>query len=274
MGEYLPFSDRHSIQEAQINLFFPGQFEKQDIEAARGAAHAELSDILPRLAEVHGGSVTIEVTDPSTPVTVVPATSGLAGFQFSNVQGNAQPGRVLRLAGNSLSVSVMDYDSWITSRQVASTYFKPVLTAVPLDRNPVIAFGLRFIDRYTFSGPPDEARACLLFAVQSQHLTPHVFDSGASWHCNTGWFDSLGDDRVLHNLNVASALIDLSSTVTIEHNATAHLCHPRQSIGSLFPVPTGQSGLIEVLDILHDRNKDILREILVSEMLDRIGLLP
>ena len=36
MTEYLPFHDKHSIQEAQISILFIGQFDRQSIEATRG----------------------------------------------------------------------------------------------------------------------------------------------------------------------------------------------------------------------------------------------
>ena len=100
MAEYLPFQDKHSIQEAQINLLFYGRFERQVIEATRGYAEAELSEIVPISAEVRGGSFEIDITNPSNPSPMRTMSSDLVGFQFSKVQGNGQQARVLQLTEN------------------------------------------------------------------------------------------------------------------------------------------------------------------------------
>ena len=272
-AEYLPFHDKHSIQEAQISILFLGSFERQAIEVSRGATLAELSDELPRAAEVRGGSLRIDLSD--TPAgsaqTTIPAD--LVGFEFSKVQGSGQRARVLQLANNALSVSFMDYDSWHAARNDAFKYIFAAITSLPLNQNPVVAFSLRFIDRYTFSGNSKGARADLLFAKDTPHLTLHTFHAGPNWHCNTGWFDTTTSvDRVLHNLNVTSNLVDLSSTVTIDHHATRYLTTPRHSTRTLLTPPDEATSLPNALDCLHDQNKEILAQLLVPQMLSRIGI--
>ncbi len=277
MVEYLPFQGKHSIQEAQISLLFLGRFERPDIESTRASTEAELRDILPISAEVRGGSLQIDITNPSSPSPVGSMSSDLVGFRFSQVQGTGQQARVLQLTENVLSASVMDYESWPEARDYVSRCFVTVLRSLPLNRTPVTGFSLRFIDRFTFSGLPSEARAELLFVKENPHMTAHVFKAGHTWHCNTGWFDTTigtGGDRVLHNLNVSSQQIDLSSAVIIDHNATVHLETPRQSMAALWGPPLGELALVDALDILHDQNKGILRGILLPDVLSRIGMEP
>ena len=148
MAKYLPFHDQHSIQEAQIGIQFVGQFDRQSIETTRGFAQAALSDTLPRVSEVRGGSIRIDIAGSVPTPSMESLQSELVGFQFSKVQGSGQPARVLQLAGNALSVSFMDYLSWGESKEDALHYLYPVLTSLPLSQNPVVAFSLRFIDRY------------------------------------------------------------------------------------------------------------------------------
>ena len=264
MGEYLPFQEKHSIQEAQINLLFFGQFDRQAIETARGIANAELSEILPISAEVRGGSLQIDITNPSEPSPLGTMSSDLVGFQFSKVQGNGQQARVLQLTENVLSASIMDYESWPVTNQYAYRCFFAALGSLPLNRNPVVGFSLRFIDRFTYSGRPNDARAELLFVKENPHIAPHIFKAGPTWHCNTGWFDSTigkGRDRVLHNLNVSSQPVDLSSAVMIDHHATIHLESPRQSMLALWEQPDEEIGLTQALDLLHEQNKEILKSL-------------
>ena len=274
MAEYLPFQERHSIQEAQISILFVGSFDQRSIEEARGFAQAELSALLPRSAEARGGAIQIDLTDPASPALLEARQSDLVGFRFSSVQGNGLPARVVQLAGNTLSVSFLDYESWASAKHDALRYLHPVLVSLPLELNPVVAFGLRYIDRYTYTGNPNEARAGLLFKQGNPYIASYVFDAGSTWHCNSGWFDDAiqEGDRVLHNLNVTSSLVELSSTVTIDHHTTRHLGAPRDTLAALF-VPTGGAvGLVDALESLHDRNKSILTQALLPEMLVRIGM--
>jgi uncharacterized protein (TIGR04255 family) len=274
MAEYIPFREKHSIQEAQISLLFPGPFDQQAIEVARGFAQAELSDVLPRSAEVRGGSIRIDITNPAAPSPLGQMQSDLAGFHFSKVQANGQPARVLQLAGNTLSVSFMDYESWASTIQDSLRYLHPVLNSLPLETNPAISFGLRFVDRYTYSGNSGEARADLLFERGNPYLASHSFEAGSMWHCNSGWFDDAihDDDRVLHNLNVTSSLVELSSTVTIDHQANRHLGAPRDTVTALLAPSGGAIGLAKALESLHGRNKSILGQALLPEMLAKIGM--
>ena len=275
MAEYLPFHDQHSIQEAQIGIQFVGQFDRQSIETTRGFAQAALSGALPRVSEVRGGSISIDIAGPVATPSTGSIQSELVGFQFSKVQGSGQPARVLQLAGNALSVSFMDYFSWAEAKEDALCYLYPILTSLPLSQNPVVAFVLRFIDRYTFSGDPKAARADLLFVSGTPHITPHVFGAGPSWHCNTGWFETIAGeepDRVLHNLNVTSNLVDLSSTVTINHTSTRQLRFPRHSTDALLESASKTIGMGDALESLHHQNKSILEQLLVPEMLSKVGI--
>ena len=274
MAEYLPFHDKHSIQEAQISIHFIGQFDRENIESTRGFAQSALSDALPQAAEVRGGSVRIDITRPDASPSAEAIKSGLVGFQFSKVQGNGQPARVLRLADNALSISFMDYDSWGAATKDALGYLGSVLTHLPLNQNPAVAFGLRFIDRYTYNGNSKEARAGLLFVSNTPHLTSHTFEAGATWHCNTGWFGGTmeDDDRVLHNLNVTSNLVDLSSAVIINHYATRYLRSPRHSADAVLASDKGLIGMVDALNSLHNENKTMLGQLLLPEMLSKVGI--
>ena len=274
MAEYLPFHGRHSIQEAQVSLLFLEPFDQRSMEEARGFAQAELSGMLPRSAEASRELGWIESTDPPSPSLFETMRSDVVGLRLFKVQGDGQPARLLQLADDTLSVSFMDYESWEATKVDALQYLRPVLHPLPLDQNPVVAFSLRFVDRYTYSGNPKDAKADLLFGRENPYITSHTFDTGSAWHCNTGWFEDPAEeeDRVLHNLNAASSLVDLSSAVTIDHHATRHLGLPRHSSLSLF-APTGESiGLPGALDSLHDRNKSILTLVLRPDMLAKIGI--
>ena len=111
MAEYLPFAEKHSIQEVQINLLFPANFEQQPTETARGVVQAELSDYLPRSAEVRGGAIQINVSNPEEPAPTHIA-SDIIGFSLTKVQGNGQTAQSITLTGNILTVAFNEYEAW------------------------------------------------------------------------------------------------------------------------------------------------------------------
>ena len=218
----------------------------------------------------------IDITNPPQQAPPTSVTTGLVGFQFSRIQLNGQPSRILSLANNVLSVSFMDYEGWPTVRQDIERYVTPAVANLPLIDNPVMAYSLRFIDRYNYHGDHSEADAGQLFRKGSPYIAPQVFEAGATWHCNTGWFDTrvgTGGDRILHNVNIASRPLDMTSAVTVDHNATVQLESPRHSSDALFaPAPEEALRLLDTLNVLHDQNKNVLRDALLPEMLGKIGL--
>lgn len=272
VSEYLPYAEKHSIVEAQIALLFAGEFAQAQIASARSVVEPELREQLPRSADIVQGSVSIDVTNRDTPVQTGPLSSSLAGFELSRTKGNGQPARVLRLTSNQILVSDMDYEAWETACPTVVDYINTALSALPLNGNPVLAIGLRFNDRYTFTGDHQSADAKHLFSASNDYMAGLCFSAGPTWHCNTGWFTSHQAGRVLHNLNIASALIDGASAATVEHAATLYVNTPRQSVDALLSPPTAATGLRPILDSLHDVNKDILRAVLKPDMLAKIGL--
>ena len=167
----------------------------------------------------------------------------------------------------------LEYEAWNKVQDDGLKYITAVLAFLSLAGNPVMAIGLQFKDRYTFTGNSRDAQAALLFVKDNEYLSSRCFNAGPLWHCHTGWFDRLGaDDRVLNQLNIGSGMVDQASTVTIDHRATFHLSTPRQSLEALLHPSGGSRGLREVLDALHDKNKSILRNLLQPEMLAKIGM--
>ena len=273
MSEYLPYADQHSIQEARVALHFQHEFDQQEIASARAGVEADLKDILPRSAELRGGSVTVNLSNLEAQVRTGSVLSSLAGFQFSRVRGDGKPAQVLQLSDNLVSVNVLEYGGWTKVRADSIKYVTAVLAPLSLAGNPVMATSLQFIDRYTFNGESRDAKAELLFVNDNEYISTRCFTAGSLWHCHTGWFD-LPDPsgRVLNQLNVGSGVVDQASTVTIDHRVTLHLSTPRQSLEALL-APTGASHSFGVaLDTLHDKNKSILRTILQPSMIAKIGI--
>lgn len=271
MGKYLPYSGTHSIQEAVVALHFRGPFSAEAVGRAQSNAQVELGKAFPRSGGIH------ELRVNQTGQGVVLQESGsprLAGFELSRVKADAKPSRVLRIVGNMLTANFLEYKNWKSTLKDSLSYIKAVLSPLPLVGNPVMAFSLRYIDRYTFDGPADEPRAEMLLRKGCGYITARCFEGGPLWHCHSGWFDPLETgDRILNQLNVGSAMVDQAPTVTVDHNAIYQLTAPRQTIEALFQPSSEKIAHLEhALNDLHRRNGMILRAMLVPDMLSAIGM--
>ena len=271
MGEYLPYSGANSIQEAVVALHFRDRVTEEAVGRARSTVQADLKDVFPHFKDIQKVP---EIQINEKGVSMKPGPASLAGFECSRVKADTKPARVLRFLDNMLAVNFLEYRDWQTTLRDSLEYIGVVLSSVTLSTNPVQAFSLRYIDRYTFNGPPDEPSAEMLFRNGNAYMAPRCFSGGPVWHCNSGWFE-LPDagSRILNQLNVSSATIDGVSTSTVDHNAIWQLRVPRQTIDSLFePSSNGNASLRDALDILHNSNGRILRDMLLPDMLTKIGM--
>ena len=274
MSAYLPYSDKHSIQEAVVAVHFRAGFDPQSLDAAYRAAQSEWAAEFPRVNLIQQPpDIKIGEGGASFILQESGSRHGIAGFEFSRVKADASPARVVRLIGNILTIHFLDYNDWKTTLRASMKYIRAVLSHLSFHDSPIMACSLKYIDRYTFDGPLQDCSAEMLLQRGSDYLATRCFDGGPVWHCNSGWFESLGDgdDRVLNQLNVASTQVDQVPTVTIDHNAICHLKTPRQTMDSLFSDRVGP-GMEDILRKMHDENVSILKALLVSEMLERIGL--
>ena len=268
MGRYLPYSETHSIQEVVVAIHFRGLFGQEEIRRAQSRAQADLMQVFPRSEPIQLQQLQLNQG------VVGPQQTRLAGFELSKVKPDAKFARVLRFAENSLTVNFLEYQNWDSTLQDSLAHIRTVLTSLSLLDNPVVAFSLRYIDRYTFDGPQDEPRAEMLLRRGSEFIAERCFSAGPLWHCNSGWFEPRDTgDRILNQLNIGSAIVDQAPTVTVDHNAICQLKAPRQMVASLFQPSSGEdTGLENVLNVLHDQNGTILSDMLVPEMLERIGM--
>ena len=271
MGEYLPYSGTNSIQEAVVALHFRDMVTEEAVGQARNAAQAELKDVFPHFKDIQRVP---EIQISQGGVSVKPGPARLAGFECSKVRADAKPARVLRFLDKMLAANFLEYRDWQTTLRDSLEYIGIVLSSVPLSKNPIQAFSLRYVDRYTFDGPPHEPNAGMLFRDGNAYMAPCCFRGGSVWHCNSGWFESPDErSRILHQLKVSSAAIEGVSTSTVDHNAIWQLRVPRQTIDSLFgPSSSESTSLRDVLDFLHSRNGVILRDMLLPDMLGKIGM--
>ncbi len=274
MNSYLPYAGTNAIQEAVIGIHFQNNFPPLDIERSRSVADNELKDAFPRSEGIIQTQISIENTEQDRIYIKDAGTSRLTGFHCSKMGANGKPTRVLRLESNLLAVHFMKYDNWSSMLNDSLHYIKTIVPCLSLETNAIQGYSLKYIDRFTFDGPPQNAEASLLLNKTTPYIALHCFDAGPVWHCHSGWFDSFSDSsRILNQLNVDSAIVDNVQTVTIDHNMICQQKIPHRSVESFFSKVDEQS-LESSLDYLHQKNHTIMINLLQVYVSRRIGMKP
>ena len=271
-GHYLPFAGDHSIQEAVVGIHFREMPAPEVVRQARDTTQAELAECLPKAQEIHREQIKL-VRKGQDFVPQDSISPRLVGFERSRVKADGTPAEVLRFLENTVTVSFLEYPGWKVALGDSLDYLRKVLSPLNLTANPVAAFSLRYIDRYTFDGPDDGACAEKLLRQENAYITPYSFSAGSFWHSHSGWLDTHEKGgRMLNQVNVGSALVDQASTITIDHNAICQLKAPRQSMATIFQSSDNTLGIEEVMSFLHGRNVTLLCDMLQPTMAEKIGL--
>ena len=275
MSEYLPYAGTNAIQEAVLGVHFRINFPLPDVSRARTVAEADLKEIFPRSEDIHEAQVKIENTNQDVFRIEGGGASRLSGFQLTKIGADGKPSRALRMVTNLLTVHFMKYDGWAPTLEDSLHYILTILPRLDLETNALQAFSLRYIDRFTFDGPPDDAKASLLIDETSAYVTKKSFHSGPFWHCHSGWFEISGDiSRVLNQLNLGSAMVDNAPTITVDHNMIWQMKRPHNTVESFLESAGGENlGFEASLNHLHDMNHTALTDILLSDVARRIGLI-
>ncbi len=276
MPEFIPFAGKNSIQEVVFGVHFVRKPESKKVEAVFNTLRAELATEFPQANVIQFMEMKVEAGaqgEFSKPQMV----QQFGGFEMSRKKGDGKPSQMLRQMNDVLTANFMVYEQWEDTFPKAVQFLRRGVGLLDLAAVPASGFSLRYIDRFTFDGPNDRATADGLFKRDTSHLTDHCFDVGQLWHCYTGWFDSFKgaekDGRVLNQLNIQSADIDEAPGVLIDHNAIFQYAAPRQSEKALFePGDAGKVSIEQGLDMMHKNNKVILNNLLLPEILKKIGL--
>jgi uncharacterized protein (TIGR04255 family) len=269
MPRYLPYAGRNAIAEVIIGINYAHGLT--EIAAAHSdEIKAALAADFPRYEPMNMISVNVAPAGISTGSNVTP---NVIGFALSKLRNDGTPSRLLRVVANGIAVHQLEYDTWLSCKEGALGYITKVLDIIE-DSTPhfVNHFFMRIIDRFTFDGEVHETDPSLLFNRKSQYLTRLSFSCGPVWHCNLGWFQAQHHQHsVLNALNISSNIIGRVVTVNIDYNGSVALRQIRQKRKDVMS-PASGPGLSEALDWMHQTNKMIMLDLLVSDLAGAIGL--
>ena len=253
-----------------VGVQFAAPLDQMIGQSAEGIK-SEFATDLPKFEPMQ--MLTISFAMPQSSALSYGSAPVLSGFNLTKPKSDGSPARVLRLVSNILSVHFFEYTSWQETKTQAISYIARCLQSLlVLDRDPITAVLLRYVDRFTFDGVAQEASASLLFRPDTKFVASRILGAGHQWHSNCGWFEPLtGTAPTLHQLNVSSGIIQEACAVIVDHNSVYTLSKPYSSVSEL-KQGEGAASLEAILERQHRANADMLKNLLNQEMLDTIGL--
>lgn len=207
------------------------------------------------------------------------------GFTFIKFRdGTQEMSWVLRMSGNHLSLHSIDYTRWDAIFPQIIDYLTTAFSVIERPLN-FSSIGIKVIDRFRFVGAtPEDYKLGVLLDPNSKYISQHAFSAGQRWHVNTGWFEKspAGDEteELLHQLNADSSMFvgaegKNEALVSIDHSATLG------NINRMGGIPLRRfsnkdqhffSSLRDSLQFLHEKNKQIVFDLLNKEVASKINL--
>ena len=193
-----PINEAHAVAEMLVFLQFspnlspalPSLMGLKDLLEAK----------LPKATENTAFSITLE--EGRNEVTKLPS-----GLQLMSFRSDGNPAWILNIGPAVISLHCLDYTRWEPVWKEMRFYIGEVLKAIGAAPVSLSSVGLKYVDRFIWTGRDEDYNANLLLRSGSQYLHPGAFQSRQRWHCHTGWFhetDEFGE--ILNQLNIDSAI--------------------------------------------------------------------
>lgn len=259
----VPASSEHAVLTVVFVCELAANLSTETIAKAihRYDSETWLSSLFPKKTESRPLSISVE------PKHIGVQQEGNAdGLILERVAPDGRTELALQLQGNKISFICNRYSRWESVSNEAIDVLTKVVDLI-LPQPGLSAFGLQYVDEFYVVGDYSLFKPTYLFS-ESSRLPAYALSQSGAWHSHTGWFEE-GDsenERILNNLNVG---IQLQPERLVVQVVGAH----RALLGGVI---VEEVNIGEILrhhfDKLHEKNKDVLRELLNKSTLEMIHL--
>lgn len=269
---YSPINDAHAIVEVIIFIQFTPEFSKSTIKKLTVALEQDLKSDLPRANPIR------KIAFQFNPEEQQPSSLNLdesVGIELQSINEDGNLEWMLRATENTIAVHCLNYTRWEDVWQKAEAFLRKAFTHIEGSDSFVSHIGLKYVDRFLYNGDPEHPNLSELFSNDNPYLNKTSFDHQL-WHCNSGWFETLGNLKCLNQLNIAADFINIQNkktlSVTIDHNAITFMDTDSNLHSILEENGNQEPKLKEIACELHSKNKQLLTALLSVEMQKRINL--
>lgn len=209
----------------------------------------------------------------SAPVQIGAQTRDFSGMVYSFLRPNGVPTWAFQVVGREVTVTCNLYTRWDPVWKQAEKYLQAALEASfdaddSTRLNAIELVSMNVTDRFTCD--TDKYDAAALFE-KSNYTPDFLFDSGPSWHIGSGWFEPHEGTRYLHNLKLES--IEHNESKICEVEIDHYIRGVLDDLNRSEPFDEADYKRIEnIFSSFHNKNKNILRDILTIDAQSGIGL--
>jgi uncharacterized protein (TIGR04255 family) len=265
-----PIAGSHAIQSAAFILQWPVPLDRESLELVK-ALTEKFKPWFPVVQEQR--SVTFNIgTDQSAQEAVAPQHEDLSGVHFlqpNPALGPAGVTRSIQVQRDHLNIVVNDYTRWDKAWPEMDSWLQ-ILLPIILNGRPVSGAILQYNDVFEWRGNPADIVLDEILRVESKYLTKNIFDANSVWHLHQGVVVTCSDPvshQLIENVNISLGDINSRRALSIFTSHHAILDTP------LWEFSPQKNELTALADVLHARNKNVIREVLTTNVCKKINLI-
>ena len=266
MNKIRPVKPEHSIKEVVFVLKLSKQLSVESLQVLK-----QLEDsIKSELPIMEPQEATSFVVKPGNQISVQPPR--LASLAFKNsTENNGQFDWMLRAESDFIAVNCLNYTRWKEVWPKARNYLSLASNKLASTENPIVSIALQYLDQFIYE-EKKEFKTSIVFNDDSDFLSGIVSKAGPLWHTYQGWFGNKNEQPILHSLNITAAMAGKEHHTTIDHRGTIQFKNKTTNHKTLFNEIKNKTAADHYFDLLHEENKQILKDLLNKERIKDIKL--
>lgn len=266
----IPYSNRHAVQSAALVVGFHQEVDLGHASALAQAAQERLKAVLPNRKEIQTITFQFGAAVPQHNSSSIGGWEFIDNFSPNEVVNGVTTRRSASVVEHRLIITENSYNRWAHFSDFVSSVFE-ALSDIAFERRSVRDIALAYADSFTWKDAPEKIVAADVFSRESIFLPANVFGVGSKlFHATHGFFvDSGVEDAqsLIENVNVTRMRKDSAQYDTFAINTEHRLVVDRQMYGT-----EGRKFVEAQLEMLHQRNKAVLSNLLTQDVKEMIKL--
>lgn len=281
---FQPINDAHAIVELVFFFNFSSDFKNESLSKLKVNLKNK-HDKFIKDTPVYKLEHQVKINSQNNPS--VDSKQTLSGFELESFDEDGSLDWGLSISDNKFLIHCLNYSTWEKVWKEAFSYISEVFETISDDDSFMISnFGLKYLDKFIYSKEIEDYSITDLFRSENDFITKNILESSNVWHCNSGWFEDLSKEFViedsyvfkcLNQLNVESNASNKDSNeiiVTIDHG-TFLIPKRVETDNQKYGIEVNKINkdyFKKSFDLLHSKNKNILKRLLANNMCERINL--
>jgi len=258
---FTPYNEAHSITEMIVYIQYKSNFSANTVQNLT-LLQDDLKEELPVYTEIHKKEFEIKL-NASEQTNEATQKDALTGVELKKLNQDRKLEWVLKTTENTIEIHCLDYSRWKSVLDTILGIYSKVLVRLDTDYLEISRIGFMAVDKYKSEIEKSKITLTDLIDNNTNWIFPNAFNStNGLWHSNVGMFKKTKEHEFLNQLDANAELLNSTDNlvININHNAICEVDIKNRG------------GLESIISMLHKNNKEVLKDILSTEMAERINL--